>query len=62
VLAVQIVGAPAAEKYVASTDRWVSAGNTSGTLPLVSLNDPVTNTTVTINVTSGSVGKLRRHR
>jgi len=48
VLAVQIVGAPAAEKYVASTDRWVSAGNTSGTLPLVSLNDPVTNTTVTI--------------
>lgn len=48
VLAVEVFNAPAAEKYVPSTDRWVSAGNTPGTLPLSTLNDPVTNTTINI--------------
>ena len=48
VLTVQVNGAPAAEKYVPSTDRWVSAGSTPSTLPLVSLKDPVSNSQITI--------------
>ncbi len=48
VLTVEITGTRAAEKYLPATDRWVSAGATSGVLPLVSLVDPVTSGTVTI--------------
>lgn len=48
VLTVQVVGAPAAEKYDPSTDLWSSAGNTQATLPLANLNDPITNTSVNI--------------
>ncbi len=48
VLTVQIVGSPATERYVPSTDQWVNAGNTLSTLPLVSLTDPVTTSVITI--------------
>ena len=48
VLTVQVNGAPAAEKYVPSTDRWVSAASTPSTLPLVSLKDPVSKNQITI--------------
>jgi hypothetical protein len=49
VLTVQVAGGPRTERYVAATDLWVLSGNTQTTLPLVSLNDPVTNKTVNIS-------------
>src|SRR4051794_25409589 len=46
VLTVETFNPPNTMKYVASTDQWVACGNTPSTLPLTTLNDPVTNTTV----------------
>ncbi len=48
VLTAQVVGAPATERYIPATDRWINSGNTLSTLPLFTLNDPVTSTTVNI--------------
>lgn len=39
VLAVQISGSPAAEKYIPSSDQWVSAGSTPANLTLSSITD-----------------------
>ncbi|MBJ7600939.1 MAG: hypothetical protein DLM67_09605 [Candidatus Nephthysia bennettiae] len=49
VLTVQITGGPRTERYVPATDLWTFSGNTQTTLPLVSLNDPVTKSTVNIS-------------
>jgi hypothetical protein len=49
VLTVQVAGAPRTERYVPSTDLWTFSGNTQSTLPLGSLNDPVTNTSISIS-------------
>jgi hypothetical protein len=49
VLTVQVAGAPAAERYVPATDLWTVSGNTPSTLPLGSLNDPVTQAAVNIS-------------
>jgi hypothetical protein len=48
VLTVETFNTPNTMKYVPSIDQWVGCGSTPGTLPLTSLNDPVTSTTVTI--------------
>ncbi len=48
VLTVDVSGPPATELYVPSTDTWVTAGNTQNTLPLVSLIDPGTTTSIPI--------------
>jgi hypothetical protein len=49
VLTVQIVGVPAAEKYVPAMDRWVSAGNTPGALTMATITDPVTTTVINVS-------------
>ena len=46
---VQVAGGPRTERYVPTTDLWTFSGNTQTTLPLVSLNDPVTSTSIGIS-------------
>jgi hypothetical protein len=48
VLTVETFNTPSTMKYVPDIDQWVTAGNTPSTLPLTTLNDATTSTTVTI--------------
>ncbi|MCL1869104.1 MAG: hypothetical protein FWF90_01680 [Promicromonosporaceae bacterium] len=48
VLTVETFNTPNTMKYVPDIDQWVGCGSTPGTLPLASLVDPVTGSTVTI--------------
>ncbi len=55
VLTVEINNVPATEKYVPSTDQWVSAGNTPSPLTLASIVDPSTGNNVNVSEIGGAV-------